>query len=461
MSLNKVDGAKLKSIIRTIGQHPIPIFLLTLLASAIMILDSIIVNVYLNIPREPLPLQNAYLFTILVIIFILVNFMLLAYAHAGLSRFKKSMPIISHTNKMLLFSQLTIVGSLIIMSIHVLGYRLNENMIISFVIYLSSITSICFLILLNYQFFKWYFSKRNILILLYGIAFVFVVSSLITSLVYLGTNLSHYDSDIRLTYFKIQISNYTNYGESLNLLTNLYNYLSILSFVTLWIPSVYLLKSYAIRLGEVKYYILVTIPMIYFVLPFLVTQYGLFDQFMSEYDSKFNLIYYYLFSPYKQVGGLLFGIVFWLTASRIKRENLKILVRIAGLGMMVLFGSMVIHGLTYLVSPPFGVVTIGFLPIASYLLLLGILSSTMELSIDSKIRRELQKTGKQFALLDSISKAQVERSVLNTVRQVVKETSGKDTIYADSNMLNEDYLEYAKEIMNEIKRIKDEGMTLS
>ena len=294
---------------------------------------------------------------------------------------------------------------------------------------------------------------------MYGIAFVFVVASLITSLIYLGINLSHYDSDIKLTYIKIQIASYTNYGESLNLLTNLYNYLSILSFVNLWIPSVYLLKSYAMRLGKVKYYLLVTIPMIYFILPFLVTQYGLFDQFMTEYNIKFNLIYYYLFSPYKQVGGLLFGLVFWLTASRIKRENLKILVRIAGLGMIVLFGSMVIHGLTYLVSPPFGVVTIGFLPIAAYLLLLGILSSTKELSIDSEIRRELQKTGKQFALLDSISKAQVESSVLNTVPQVVKETAGMDTNYADPNMLNEDYLEYTKEVMNEIKRMKEKGKT--
>ena len=419
-----------------------------------MILDSIIVNVYINIPNEPSPIENAHLFTILVIIFILINFFLLAYARIGLSRLKKSMSSISHSNRILVVSQLIIFASLIIMSIHVLVYRFNEIMLISFVIYLSSITSIGFLIFLNYQFFKWFLSKRNPLILLYSIAFVFVIASLITSVLYLGTNLSHYDSDVRLTFIKTQISGYSNYGENLDLLTNLYNYLSIFSFMTLWIPSVYLLKSHAIKLGKIRYYILVTIPIIYFVLPFLVTQYGIFDQFISEYDSEFNLIYYYLFSPYKQVGGLLFGLVFWLTASKIKRENVKILVRIAGLGMIMLFGSMVIHGLTYVVSPPFGIVTIGFLPIAAYLLLLGIFSSTIELSVDSKIRRELQKTGKQFALLDSISKAQVEKSVLNTVKQVIKETDVKDTNYVDPNILNEDYLEYAKEVMNEIKRIQ-------
>jgi len=444
----------LKSILTSIGTHSVPIFLLTLLASVIMILDSIIVNVYINIPNEPSPIENAHLFTILVIIFILINFFLLAYARIGLSRLKKSMSSISHSNRILVVSQLIIFASLIIMSIHVLVYRFNEIMLISFVIYLSSITSIGFLIFLNYQFFKWFLSKRNPLILLYSIAFVFVIASLITSVLYLGTNLSHYDSDVRLTFIKTQISGYSNYGENLDLLTNLYNYLSIFSFMTLWIPSVYLLKSHAIKLGKIRYYILVTIPIIYFVLPFLVTQYGIFDQFISEYDSEFNLIYYYLFSPYKQVGGLLFGLVFWLTASKIKRENVKILVRIAGLGMIMLFGSMVIHGLTYVVSPPFGIVTIGFLPIAAYLLLLGIFSSTIELSVDSKIRRELQKTGKQFALLDSISKAQVEKSVLNTVKQVIKETDVKDTNYVDPNILNEDYLEYAKEVMNEIKRIQ-------
>ena len=419
-----------------------------------MILDSIIVNVYINVPNEPSPIENAYLFTILVIIFILINFFLLAYVRIGLSRLKKSMSSISHSYRILLVSQLIIFASLIIMSIHVLVYRFNEIILISLVIYLSSITSIGFLIFLNFHFFRWFLSKRNPLILLYSIAFVFVVASLITSMLYLGTNLSHYDSNVRLTFIKIQVSGYSIYGENLDILTILYNYLSILSFVLLWIPSVYLLKSYAIRLGKLRYYILVAIPFIYFILPFLVTQYGVFDQFMSEYDSEFNLIYYYLFSPYRQVGGLLFGLVFWLTASKIKRENVKILVRIAGLGMILLFGSMVIHGLTYVVSPPFGIVTIGFLPIAAYLLLLGIFSSTIELSVDTKIRRELQKTGKQFALLDNISKAQVERSVLNTVKQVIKETDVKDTNYVGPNILNEDYLEYAKEVMNEIKRIQ-------
>lgn len=424
-----------------------------------MILDSIIVNIYLNIPDEPEPIENVYLFIMLVIIFVVVNFFLLAYARLGSAHLRKSMSATSYINKGLLACQLIIFAILIIMSFEALVYKFNEVMIITFLIYLSSITSISFLVFLDYQFFKWYLSKRNPLILLYGIAFAFVITSLIASTFYLGINLSHYDADVRLTFIKIQISSYTNYGESLNLLTNLYSYLSMLSFVALWIPSVYLLKSYATNLGKFRYYVLVTIPMIYFVLPFVVTQYGLFDLLMSEYDSNFNLIYYYLFSPYRQVGGLLFGIVFWLTASRIKRENLKILVRMAGLGMIVLFGSMVIHGLTYIVSPPFGVVTIGFLPIAAYLLLLGILSSTKELSIDSEIRRELQKTGKQFALLDNISKAQVERSVLNTVRRVVKETSGKDTISVDPNILSEDYLDYAKEVMNQIKRIKEKGKT--
>lgn len=447
----------MRSILASISTGSTPIFIIALLASATMILDSIVVNIYINIPDEPPPIENAYLFFFFVIIFTLVTFFMLAYAQFGFSQLRRSMNTLKHSFKIMVVCQSLITVTLIIMSVHVLVFRSNDVSLISFVIYLSSITSIGFLIFLNYEFFRWFFSNRNTLILLYSIAFLFVIASLITSTIYLGINLSHLKSTFKLTFIKTQISGYTNYGENLTLVADLYNYLSVISFIALWVPSIYLLKSYATRIGKMRYYGLVAIPVIYFVLPFLASQAGLFDQFISEYDMQFNLVYYYIFSPYKQVGGLLFGLVFWLTASKIKRENLQTLVRIAGLGMILLFGSLVIHGLTYVVSPPFGTVTIGFLPVASYLLLLGIFSSTKELSLDSKIRRELHKTGKQSELLENISKAEVEKTVIKTVQQVIKETSLKEPDVLDIDAFNPDYLEYAKEAMNEVRKIKDKG----
>ena len=174
---------------------------------------------------------------------------------------------------------------------------------------------------------------------------------------------------------KTMIHDYPTYGTKLSSLTALYTYLSIISFVGIWIPSVILLRTYSARLGRIRYWTLVTIPLIYFLFPFFGNEFGIFDNLILEYGTEFNLIYYIIFSPYKQIGGLLFGIVFWVIASKIKRQDLKIPVRIAGIGMILLFGSAVLHGLIFIVSPPFGLVTISFMSLASYLLLIGIFSA--------------------------------------------------------------------------------------
>ena len=132
-------------------------------------------------------------------------------------------------------------------------------------------------------------------------------------------------------------------------LSQIYDYLSIASFVFAWIPTVMLLKTYSLRFGKSKYWILVTIPIAYFIFPFLFDELGIFDDLRLEYGRQFNLVYNIFFSPYRQVGGLLFGFVFFTTAMKIKREDLRGLVMCSGIGMTLLFGSYR-HSWTFLYS---------------------------------------------------------------------------------------------------------------
>ncbi|MBA3283694.1 MAG: hypothetical protein H0U27_01360, partial [Nitrosopumilus sp.] len=323
-------------------------------------------------------------------------------------------------------------------SFQTLLFNYTDIIFIFTVTYVSNISSIVFLTIINYQFIRWFFSNKNILILSYCIAFLLVTATSILSTIYLGNNLAHYDSEVRLSLIKTQISGYTNYGENIYTLTELYNYLSLVSFVSLWIPSIYLLKSYSSRLGKIKFYAIATFSLIYFILPFLANQYGLFDSYISVYDTQFNLIYYLIFSPYKQIGGLLFGVIFWVMAKKIKRATLQILVKTAGLGMILLFGSQVIYGLTYIISPPFGLVTISFQTIASYMVLLGIFLSAKELSLDARIRKELYRTGKESLLLQNISFAELEKTFKKKMEKILKENSTALDNPKDHIIANED-----------------------
>ena len=139
-----------------------------------------------------------------------------------------------------------------------------------------------------------------------------------------------------------------------------------------------------------------------------------------EYGEQFSLVYYIAFSPYQQLGGLLFGMAFWVTAKKVKRRNLKTLLNISGIGILLLFGSSVIHGLNYIAFPPFGLVTISFLALASYLLLVGIYTSARELAKDTVIRREINRVvEREFGLLRQIGMAELNKTIQSRVAPII------------------------------------------
>jgi hypothetical protein len=131
------------------------------------------------------------------------------------------------------------------------------------------------------------------------------------------------------------------------------------------------------------------------------------------------------------------------------------MVIITGLGIILFFGSQVIYGLTYITSPPFGVVTTSFQSLASLMILIGILSSVKVLSVDAVIRRELYKAGKEFTLFDNISNAEMQKSLNDTVTRIVKEAQ-IDNIPSEMslNQNNEDYIQYAREVMDEMQKLR-------
>ena len=244
----------------------------------------------------------------------------------------------------------------------------------------------------------------------------------------------------------------TSFPFSLSTLAQVYDYLSIASFVFAWIPTVILLKTYALRFGKAKYWLLVTIPIAYFIFPFLFDELGTFDYLRLEHGRQFNLVYNIFFSPYRQVGGLLFGIAFFITAMKIKRKDLRGLVMISGIGMTLLYASTVIHGLSYIVAPPFGLVTISFLGLASYMLSIGMVASSKELARDAVVRRELsQIAGKEMSLLRKIGVAEMEKAMIRKIKPIMDKTNLAEESNLRYDMEQEDYKEMIKEVLDELK----------
>ena len=152
-----------------------------------------------------------------------------------------------------------------------------------------------------------------------------------------------------------------------------------------------------------------------------------------------------------EVGGILFGIAFFMTALRIRNNELQLFLMVSGIGIMLLFGSLIIHGLIFLLSPPFGIIAISYLGLASYLLLIGLFTASKQLSRDALIRKELnQIAGEQMSLLKNIGAAELERNLIKRIRPIMDKTKlTEDTTpqYYDE----EDYKLMIKEVLTELK----------
>ena len=130
---------------------------------------------------------------------------------------------------------------------------------------------------------------------------------------------------------------------------------------------------------------------------------------------------------------------------------------ISAYGMMLLFSSNQASGLVLVPYPPFGLVTVTFFGLASYLVLIGIYSSAISVAEDSELRRSIRSFAiKESKLLDSIGMAQMEQQIQNKVLEFTKlnqerlvEESG-----IQSSLSEEDMKLYLQQVIDELKKTK-------
>ena len=139
--------------------------------------------------------------------------------------------------------------------------------------------------------------------------------------------------------------------------------LSLGSFVSAWIATAALLRQYRQRIGKLKYWSLIVAPLVYFLFPFGTYFINLSCELMANSPVLFSIIYVSTFSATKQVGGILFSMVFLTAATLVNRTELRRYLVISAIGISILFGCIGANSLLYAVYPPFGLITISFMPI--------------------------------------------------------------------------------------------------
>jgi hypothetical protein len=180
--------------------------------------------------------------------------------------------------------------------------------------------------------------------------------------------------------------------------------------------------------------------------------------FVSGNPIFYSILITLIFTLSKPVGGILFGVAFWtmakdVSANKVVREYLII----AGFGLIMLFIFDQAITLISVDYPPFGLVTISFLGLSSYMILVGIYSSAISVAEDSKLRKSIRDFAiGQSRLLDSIRSAQMEQEIEKKVLVFTKQV--QDRMIEETGIepsLTEDQMKlYLDQVIREVKKQK-------
>ena len=326
-----------------------------------------------------------------------------------------------------------------------------------YVVIISGITSVSFTLafatmgILAWRFFRWYRSKKDATVVLYGLSSATLAAKNTFMLGFMLPVLSSRPSEIGehssiYAYFAVgSIPYISSYGLDIS---------TIISFILMWITTVMLLHHYSTSLGKAKYWVLICIPLLYFLSQFAILYSGAFGSLLQINPTSISIIVSIIFTMSLPIGGLLFGGAFFIIARRIPPGNIvKNYLALYGCGIMLFF----IPGQVNLINspyPPFGLVALSSIGLASYLILVGLYSSAISISHDKKLRQSIRKFVRA-KLLDNIALAQMEEEMNKEVVKLVKENSeilGAQTgVYP--SLSEEDIKHYLQTVLEETKKV--------
>ena len=374
-------------------------------------------------------LSNTELYLIYSIVFIVSNIILLKLVTKATSNLKKE-------NKYYFFIILIVQSfiSLILVTIYgqITFYSNYSNFLIFLIVGSSFLSSIAFLIILTGKLLYWFSLTPNYLTFIYGIAILIFIINTIIGLVYLTEVLSTHNDIIKPASCRAIFASLFSINPDLSIfLSKLYDITSIISFVAIWLVTTIMLNQYSRRIGKIKYYFLVIIPLVVFMTKYEVMFYyflsdpTILDIFYIELGPNLNPIVHILLNANLQFGAVFFAIAFLVIAKKIpKRHNIVNSIIISLFGMMFLFGSKDISPLIVPSYPPVGIVAISYMGLASYLLLVGIYSSATIAARDITLRKYLNKmVGNDTSLLRNIAFSEKESEIEKNVKSLMTYSS--------------------------------------
>jgi hypothetical protein len=197
--------------------------------------------------------------------------------------------------------------------------------------------------------------------------------------------------------------------------------------------------------------------MFYFVIQYTPINYAFLGLRQSD-PLFFALFSVLIFSYTKPLGGLLFGLAFWLSVWSLKRNNIQVdHMSITAYGIVFLFISTQTAELITAPFPPFGIASISMVSLASFMILVGIYSSTISVTRDKQILLKVRKTIEdRYSLLGTIALSENRQETKKLIMKIYEkiDAGGYNETGIKSSLTVQEVNEYCDQVMEEIKKIR-------
>ena len=343
------------------------IFLSIIFLMLVILIDTSLIKFYDLFDKQGIPMIKKISFGLMAVATLIVQFVVIHRIRNTSGNQKSATKIkveqMYRITKLSLFF-LMIIFSLLIFEIFYLNYY---HTVLIIVIILVSYGTGSILIIKNLQLFvSWLRLKRGIVFGLYTLSMSMITFNLVMTALLVSASLAERPTETRhFVGGTMDIS-----GGKYLFISDLFRISAVLSFISIWITTVSLMRTSRDQIiGKVLYWIILILPLVYFIISYFADKIlsGLLIPYLRSDPILISVMFTLIFVLSKPIGGVIFGVLFWRISRLVSFEKgLRDYMVISGYGFLLLFSANQSSSLVLAPYPPFGIITITVLILATY-----------------------------------------------------------------------------------------------
>lgn len=426
------------------------LYVLMLVAVVLITIDSQIGYIADFIPQQLSSNGGIAIFVAIAVVFVITQYLILDYVNQSNKQTRQRAPHLHILHRGVVVGQYVLAAVLAFVILQILLTQQYNVVSLSITYAISYGLWIVTLALLTNAFISWYrLSSKNVMVLILAISMIAYVINGITGIATYFDMLSQQKPVVTsndVAYFpEFSIE---SMGSQIGLATQI---ASTVAYILTWVGSVKMLYPYIKKLGKTKFWIIMGVAMVYYLISFPLFVLGYFTP-SENVDAMTNIL---IFSFAGILSGIIFGAAFLSVAKTLRKDStLRNYMIIAAYGFVLFYiaGSATAAQAAY---PPYGIVSVSFTGLSCYLIYIGLYSSAVTVSQDTALRLSIRKSlTDQLKFLHSMGTAHMEQELSSSVLKIAKKHSDvlTDKTGVEASMTESDIKEYMSMVMDEIHK---------